>query len=474
VGIIGCGYWGPNLVRTFVEIPGAAVRAVADRDRGRLDRIAERHPYIEVFTEDLNDLLQMSLDAVIVCTPPETHHDIVTTCLEHGLDVLVEKPLATDAGDARKLAELAEQLDRVLMVGHIGAYNPAVTGLREMIDAGTLGEVAYIDAVRVGLGMFRANHNVIWDLAPHDIAILMYLLGETPKSVSTRGMGCVEASIEDVAYMTLSFPSGVLAHVRLSWLDPCKTRRITVVGNQKMVVYDDLEAHEKLKVYDKSVAAIRRTDTFGDFQFAYHYGNVLSPYIEFAEPLRLECLHFLECVTSRARPLTDGRNGLAVVEVIEAAQVSLRKGGAPVSIPRPADDRSALRWRPVSAPPPADLPNGDGVGAKSNGNGNGDAKVSRKMEAKRVRKVHRKAARIAAKAGANGNGANGNSANGNGANGNGANGNGANGNGKGAGKAAAKTHGAKANGKKTAMKVAVSTIGKRDRDQVPALLAEEA
>ncbi len=182
--------------------------------------------------------------------------------------------------------------------------------------------------MRVGLGLFRANLNVVWDLAPHDIAILMYLLGETPNSVSTRGLGCVEPSNEDVAYFTLSFPSGVLAHVRLSWLDPCKTRRVTVVGKQKMVVYDDLENLEKLKIYDKHVDAVRQTDTFGDFQFAYHYGSILSPYIEGDEPLRLECLHFLECVRERTTPLTDGRNGLAVVEVIEAAQRVAAQGWA--------------------------------------------------------------------------------------------------------------------------------------------------
>lgn len=445
VGIIGCGYWGPNLVRTFVEIPGAAVRAVADRVPARLDRIRERHPYVDVFTPDLEDLFGMSLDAVVVCTPPETHFDIVSTCLEHGLDVLVEKPLATDVGEARALVELADNLDRVLMVGHIGAYNPAVAELRSMIDDGSLGKIAYIDAVRVGLGMFRANHNVIWDLAPHDIAILMHLLGESPKSVSTRGMGCVESSIEDVAYMTLTFPSGVLAHVRLSWLDPCKTRRITVVGNQKMVVYDDLEVHEKLKVYDKSVEAVRQTDTFGDFQFAYHYGSVLSPYIEFEEPLRLECLHFLDCVTTRTRPLTDGHNGLAVVEVIEAAQLSLRKGGAAVSIPRPVDDRTSLRWRPSSSPPPAIIDLVANEAAALDGHA---------IDAERVRKIHRKAARVAAKAVTNGNG---------------------NGNRKGNGKSGPKPHGGKANGKKAALKAANASRGEHERDVVhtPVLLAEE-
>jgi len=199
---------------------------------------------------------------------------------------------------------------------------------------------------------------VIWDLAPHDIAILLYVLGEVPDSVGTRGIACVQVSIEDVAYMTLMFPSGVLAHMRMSWLDPFKSRRITVVGSKKMVVYDDLESHEKLKVYDKSVNAIRQTDTFGEFQFAYHYGSVVSPYIHFEEPLRLECLHFVECVLERARPLTDGYNGVQVVRVIEAAQRSLRDGGSQVRIGdgvRTEGDQTRLVRINVDADPIVDL-----------------------------------------------------------------------------------------------------------------------
>ena len=328
VAVVGCGYWGPNLLRTLMEMPEAHVVAVADRDPQRLEYVRRRHAQIGLLTTDLTDVIALDPDAVVVSTPPQTHYAIVRVFLEAGVDVFVEKPLATSAADARELVDLAAAHGRVLMVGHIGAYNPAVRTLKSMIDSGDLGEIAYIDAVRGGLGLFNPSLNVIWDLAPHDIAILMYLLGEQPESASTRAIACVESSIEDVAYVTLTFPSGVLAHARLSWLDPCKSRRITVVGRQKMVVYDDLETHEKLKVYDKSVNAIRRTDTFGDHQFAYHYGNVISPYIHQEEPLRLECAHFLECVATRETPLTGGENGLQVVEVIEAAQRSLRSSGA--------------------------------------------------------------------------------------------------------------------------------------------------
>jgi predicted dehydrogenase len=333
MAVIGCGYWGPNLVRTFVELPEASLEAVVDRDPARLEHIRRRYPAIRLLTTDLDEVFAMDLDAVVVSTPPETHFPIVRACLEHGLDVLVEKPLATESEHAEQLIEIAKKDGQVLMVGHIGAYNPAVRALKEMIDGGELGGIAYVDAARGGLGLFHPSLNVIWDLAPHDVAILMYILGEAPVAVSAKGAACVEASIEDVAYVALRFATGVLAHVRLSWLDPCKTRRITVVGRQKMVVYDDLETQEKLKIYDKRVDAIRRTDTFGESHFAYHYGSVVSPYILHDEPLRLECAHFVDCAMERTRPLTDGENGLAVVRVIQAAQQSLREGGIEIVIP---------------------------------------------------------------------------------------------------------------------------------------------
>jgi predicted dehydrogenase len=348
VAVIGCGYWGPNLVRTFSELCSASVAAVADVDRVRLDEIRGRHPHIDTVVQDYTELLGRDLDAVVVCTPPDTHHEIVRACLKHGLDVFVEKPLATSTALAKDLVDTAEVHGRILMVGHISAYNPAVDALRNMVRHGELGQIAYIDAVRVGLGLFRPGLNVLWDLAPHDVAIFLHLLGESPSSVGTRGIACIQPSIEDVAYMTLTFPSGVLAHTRMSWLDPCKTRRITVVGREKMVVYDDLESHEKLRIHDKSVETVRRTDTFGEFQFAYHYGSIVSPYVRFDEPLRVECQHFIDCVRRRATPLTDGRNGLDVVRVIEGAQQSLRQGGISVPIPTTIDARQPPQQRALS------------------------------------------------------------------------------------------------------------------------------
>jgi predicted dehydrogenase len=201
-----------------------------------------------------------------------------------------------------------------------------------MLDAGELGDVHYIDAVRVGLGLFHPTHNVIWDLGPHDISILMHLLDEMPYAVSARGVGCVQPGVEDIVYMTLNFPSGIMAHCRLSWLDPSKTRRLTVVGSRKMAIYDDVEPMEKIRVYDKSVEAVRRTDTFGEFQFAYHYGSIVSPFVHFEEPLKAEIGHFVDCIRTGDTPLTSGGTGLRVVEVIEAAQRSLRAGGTPMPV----------------------------------------------------------------------------------------------------------------------------------------------
>lgn len=332
IGAIGCGYWGPNLIRNFVEIPGAVVVAIADLQRDSLNRMLERFPQIGTATQDYRDLFEMNLDAVVIATPPASHFAIASECLRHGLHVLVEKPITLDSDAARELIRIADENDRILMVGHTFEYNPAVRTLKRMIDEGELGDIYYIDAVRASLGLFQTKANVIWDLAPHDISIIRYLLGEDPVSVSARGQACVQEGIEDIAYTTLVFPNNIMAHIRTSWLDPSKTRRITVVGSKKMVIYDDVESLEKLKVYDKGVKAIRRTDTFGEFSFAYHYGDVVIPYVRFEEPLRVQCQHYLDCIREGKRPQTDGHNGLRVVQIVEAAQQSLHSNGDQVKL----------------------------------------------------------------------------------------------------------------------------------------------
>jgi predicted dehydrogenase len=327
IGAIGCGYWGPNLIRNFIEIPGAQVIAISDLQQEPLTRMMQRFPQIEVSTRDYRDLFDMNLDAVVIATPPATHYEIARDCMEHGLHVLVEKPITLDSADAAQLIKVAEENKVILMVGHTFEYNSAVRAVKAMIQSGELGDIYYIDAIRASLGLFQTKANVVWDLAPHDISILRYLLDADPISVNTHGSSCVQEGIEDVAYTTLMFPNNVLAHIRSSWLDPSKQRRITVVGSKKMVIYDDVEPLEKIKIYDKGVKAIRHTDTFGEFSFAYHYGDVVIPYIRFDEPLRVQCTHFLECIREGTQPQTDGHNGMRVVEVVEAAQRSMANGG---------------------------------------------------------------------------------------------------------------------------------------------------
>ncbi len=326
VGVIGCGYWGPNLIRNFVELPTADVPVVADLRNERLLHIASRYPKIKI-TNDYRDLFDMPLDAVVVATPPVTHFRIARDCLQHGLHVLIEKPLTLNGRDAEELIEIAERRGLILMVGHTFEYNPAVQALREIIKSGELGRIYYVDAVRVNLGLFQRDLNVLWDLAPHDISILLYILGHDPIKVSAQGAACIFKDKHDIAYLNLEFPDGVLAHMHISWLDPCKVRRITVVGSQKMVVYDDVESQEKIKIYDKGVDAPPYTDTFEDFQLSYRYGDAVIPNIHFVEPLRLECQHFLECIANRTEPQSSGRVGLKVVRVLEAAERSLQNGG---------------------------------------------------------------------------------------------------------------------------------------------------
>jgi predicted dehydrogenase len=331
VGVIGCGYWGPNLIRNFVEMSETQLVAVADLRSDRLAHIRARYPGVQV-TDDFQDLFSMSLDAVVVATPPPTHFRIARDCLEQGLHVLVEKPLTLNSRDSLELIEIAERRNLTLMVGHTFLYNAAVRTLKKLIETGELGQIHYIDAVRVSLGLFQPQLDVIWDLAPHDISILLYLLDSDPVLINALGTECIFKGKPDIAYLTLDFADSTLAHIRVSWLDPCKVRRITVVGSKKMVVYDDLETLEKIKIYDKGVETLPYTDSFADFHCGYRYGDVVIPSIQFTEPLRAECQHFVECIINNTRPVSSGQNGLEVVQVLEAAERSLYYGGVPQTI----------------------------------------------------------------------------------------------------------------------------------------------
>ena len=326
LGVIGCGYWGPNLIRNFVEISTSEVVIVADLKEERLAHIKASYPQIMV-TKDYQDLFNQNLDAVVIATPPATHYSFAKECLEHGMHVLVEKPITINSQHAEELIELSKKKSLVLMVGHTFEYNAAVHTLKSLIDSGELGQIYYVDAARLNLGLFQRNLNVLWDLAPHDISILLYILDRVPISVNAHGMPFVFEGVQDVVYLNMVFPDNILAHVHVSWLDPCKVRRVTVVGSKKMVVYNDVESLEKIKIYDKGVEMPPYTNTFGDFQYSYRYGDVIIPNIRFTEPLRKECEHFLDCINNHIEPQSNGQDGLRVVKIIEAAQRSLSENG---------------------------------------------------------------------------------------------------------------------------------------------------
>ncbi len=325
VGIIGYGYWGPNLTRNFFELPSSELAAIADIKEDRLQRALSLYP--DVFmTKDYSDFFQMGIDAVVISVPPALHFPISKDCLDHGLHVLVEKPMTLNSLHAMELIDLAEEKGLTLMVGHTFEYNSAVVALKKYIESGELGDIYYLDAARLNLGLFQRDSNVLWDLAPHDISILLYLLGQTPVSVSAQGMPCVFDGIFDVAYMNLIFPDRIPAYIHVSWLDPCKVRRVTVVGSKKMIVYNDMENEQKLKIYDKGVDSPTYTNGFGEFQCNYRSGDIIIPNIRIAEPLRQECQHFLDCISSNAKPCSSGIEGLNVVKILEAAEHSMRNG----------------------------------------------------------------------------------------------------------------------------------------------------
>ena len=325
IGVIGCGYWGPNLLRNFMEIPSSNVKMVADIKQDRLDFVHKSYPGVQT-TADYHDLFSQGLDAVVIATPPETHFAIAKECFENGLHVLVEKPMTRTSREAEELMQIAKKHQKILMVGHTFEYNSAVHALKTMIKRGDIGDVYYIDTARLNLGLFRPELNVMWDLAPHDVSILMYILDMVPISVSAYGIKCIFQNLYDVVYMNLLFPNGLVAHIHTSWIDPCKVRRVTVVGSKKMVVYNDIEANEKIRIYDKGVDVHPYPNTYADFQCSYRYGDLIIPNIRLAEPLRQECNHFLECIRDGNDPWTSGEDGLRVIKILEAAERSLVNG----------------------------------------------------------------------------------------------------------------------------------------------------
>jgi predicted dehydrogenase len=326
IGVIGYGYWGPKLVRNFQENPHSNVAVVADRDLSRLRQVHQAYPEIAL-TTDHRELLRSDVDGVIVATPVMTHYPLALEALQHGKHVLVEKPLARTREQAEHLTEEAEKRGLVLMVGHTFEYNPAVEMLKKIVESGELGRIYYVNSARTNLGIFQKDVNVMWDLAPHDISIMLYVLGCDPVAVSACGESYVQQGIHDVARMTLIFPQKIQAHIHVSWLDPCKIRRTTFVGSKKMAVYDDVEMQEKIKIYDTGVDMPEHTDNYGEFQLSYRYGDISIPRVPLNEPLKIECNHFADSIVYKRQPRSNGVVGAKVVKILEAAERSLHNAG---------------------------------------------------------------------------------------------------------------------------------------------------
>ncbi len=330
LGLVGYGYWGPNLARNFHQLPDAWLVACADADNARLNEAARLYP-IQQSANDARELIENpTLDALVIATPARSHFELVSQALNAGKHVLVEKPLALTSADARALTELAQKNKRVLMVGHTFEYNPAVWKIQELLDAGALGELFYIYANRVNLGRVQTDINALWSIAPHDVSIMLALLKQMPLSVSAHGATYLHQGIEDVVFALLNFPNNIVGHIHASWLDPSKTRQMTFVGSEKMIVYDDVDPEAKIKIYDKGV--YKRGDAFGEFQLRIRSGDLYIPKIDLTEPLKYECAHFLECIRDNKTPRTDGENGLRVVRVLEAAQQSLKQNGVVIAL----------------------------------------------------------------------------------------------------------------------------------------------
>ncbi len=330
--MIGTGDWGANLLRNFAALPSVRVTAVCDADRERLARAGGVVPQAKAVT-DARELLDIpGLEAVAIAAPAPVHGRLARMFLEAGKDVYVEKPFTLDVVEAEELVALAEAKGRVLMVGHLLEHHPAVAKLKAMIEAGELGRVQYVYSQRVNLGRVRSDENALWSFAPHDLSVMLYLMGGEPEDVSARGQAFLQPGIEDVVFTYLRWADGRMAHAHVSWLDPHKVRRFTVVGSKRMAVFDDMEPAEKVRIYDKGVDP--RQGEFVDFahSLTVRQGDVWIPRIDGNEPLRIECQHFAACVRSRKTPLTDGRDGLRVVRVLAAAQASLERQGSPVRL----------------------------------------------------------------------------------------------------------------------------------------------
>jgi predicted dehydrogenase len=337
VGVIGCGYWGPRLVRNFVSILNEGMRAVADTDQRRLDVITEQYPFIRTATDPMELIESRDIDAIAIATPAHTHFDLAQATIAAGKHVLIEKPMTDSVQSSVRLIDLAEQAKVVLMVDHTFIYTGAVRKMKEIVNSGELGELYYFDSVRVNLGLFQHDVNVLWDLAPHDVSIMDDIIGKSPIAVAAHGvahMNYGQNKMEDIAYLTVYYPDNLIGHIHVNWLAPVKIRRTLIGGSKKMIMYDDTEPAEKVKVYDRGVELSGYDDPTNLYKalVSYRMGDMYAPHLEQVEALRREVEHFVDCIETGAKPETDGYAGLNVVRILDAASRSLRNGGATTPI----------------------------------------------------------------------------------------------------------------------------------------------
>jgi len=372
VGVVGCGYWGPNLIRNFRSLSDCDLKVMCDLNEQRLDHLQSLYPEVEGETDYHHMLNGIGLDAVVIATAVRHHFPMAKASLLAGKHTFIEKPMASSSEECEELIDIARRKGLVLMTGHTFLYSPAVKKIKQIVESGDIGEIRYISARRLNLGLFQKDINVAWDLAPHDISIIQYIMGEQPTAVNCRGSAHITQGVEDVTTMCLTFRKQQTAIIQSSWLDPRKVREMTIVGSRRMIVYDDVAPLEKIRIFDARVETPPHYDTFAEFHYAYHYGDVYVPYIKQEEPLKLECQHFLDCIRTGATPLTSGRQGADLVQILEASSESLKRGGGPVDL--------AKHFEGVPANGNGNGHNGHRNGnGHSNGNGNGNGHLAVKV-----------------------------------------------------------------------------------------------
>lgn len=332
LGVVGCGYWGPNLIRNFRGLPDCKVKLMCDVNTQRLKHMKTIYPDVEGHPDFAHMLNGAGLNAVVIATSVKHHYRMAKASLAAGKHTFIEKPMAASSAECEELNALARRKGLILMVGHTFLYSAPIRRIKEIVDKGDLGEIQYISTRRLNLGLFQHDINVAWDLAPHDISIVLYVMGETPVSVNCWGNAHITRGVEDVTTMCLGFQNGSFATIQNSWLDPRKVRDMTIVGTKRMIVYDDVEPIEKIRIYDARVEVPPHYDTFAEFQYSYHYGDSYIPYVKHEEPLKLECQHFLDCIRNGNSPMTSGKEGLEVVRILEAASASLKQSGAAIKL----------------------------------------------------------------------------------------------------------------------------------------------